>query len=272
MITEDVKHKFFYWVDEREAIREAKDLGDSKPWSVDPTFQTTYFCNVRREDDKVTRWIRDHYDMTPAHAAFNMVIARMVNKPESLEKLKWPWYDLRPDKWREVMSVPGSWGSAYIVSTNGRRMAKHEYVLGLLERARALLLPSTPATLPAPLSVAHRRLQAVPGLASFMAAQVIADLKNTDGHWLAEAVDWKEFAAPGPGSLRGLAWFHGQRITAKDFTDALASARRWGHNNGYGHLISDLCNQDLQNCFCEFDKYMRVSTGKGRSKRRYDGA
>ena len=30
-------------------------------------------------------------------------------------------------------------------------------------------------------------------------------------------------------------------------------------------------NQDLQNSLCEFDKYMRILNGTGRSKRSYNG-
>ena len=35
-------------------------------------------------------------------------------------------------------------------------------------------------------------------------------------------------------------------------------------------LIPELCNQDLQNCLCEYSKYMRVLNG-GRTKRNYQG-
>lgn len=269
------KATFAYWIHERRAIRKRKLRGEPKPWSVDPVFQNTYFCNVEREHDKVTEGIRrlwGDYDLTHDTdvAVPNMIMARMVNKIESLEEMGWPWNYFWPDMWKQVMSQKGAWGGAYIVSTNGRAMAKHIYIAGLLERLfEGFTLPSG-ANVPPTLSGAHTALQAVDGLGSFMAAQVVADLKNTKGHPLADAEDWHSFAAHGPGSLRGLSWFHDTKITPSKFTEALVSARQWV-NNMDSKLVSSICNQDLQNCFCEYDKYMRVSTGTGRSKRKYAG-
>ena len=54
---------FVYWVKERMAVLTNRMAFDNpKPWSDDPIFQSTYFCNVRREDDKVTRWIRMNWN------------------------------------------------------------------------------------------------------------------------------------------------------------------------------------------------------------------
>jgi hypothetical protein len=36
-------------------------------------------------------------------------------------------------------------------------------------------------------------------------------------------------------------------------------------------ILEFLCFQNLQNCFCEYDKFMRVTNGTGRSKRKYKG-
>jgi hypothetical protein len=245
-------------------------MGLPKPWSIDPVFQVTYFCNVDREHDKVTRWIRENYDHRVKEYVPNMILARMVNKPESLRAMGWPWVMFNRTRWEAIMSQPGVWGSAYIVSTNGRRMPKHEYIAGLLEQAWLHFTGPSAATLPGTLSGAHAAIQALQGMGSFMAAQVVADLKNTKGHPLTEAGDWWQWASHGPGSLRGLEWFHGERVTPSNFIGALVSARQWVHNID-STVINELCNQNLQNCFCEYDKYMRVSTGTGRSKRKYNG-
>lgn len=276
------KEKFVYWVQERDCVRVLKEGGLPPPWSIDPVFQTTYFCNVDREHDKVTRWIREQYDYLPdeyrvSMALPNMILARMVNKPESLHEMGWPfdkwrpWADALCDGFLDVMSKKGSWGSAYIVSTNGRAMPKHEYIAGLLEQAFKQFDGGVGAGVPLTLAGWHTAIQAMPGMGSFMAAQVVADLKNTEGHPLQEAEDWHSWASHGPGSLRGLTWFHEKKITPRSFTEALVSARRWCHTNGHGALVEQLCNQNLQNCFCEYDKYMRVSTGTGRSKRKFNG-
>lgn len=268
------KEKFVYYITERESIRLIKEGGMEPPWSADPVFQVTYFCNNDRENDKVTRYIRQRYDFygTPADSPeANMTMARLVNKPESLESLGWPWTWWHQDMWDKVMSKPGVWGSAYIVSTNGNPQPKHEYVAGLLQGVFERFKGPSGATPWVSLKDAHSALQGVRGLGSFMAAQVVADLKNTAGHPLQQAPDWSTFAAHGPGSLRGLSWFHGEKITPSKFSEALQSARAWVYNNGHTGLIEHLCNQNLQNCFCEYDKYMRVDTGTGRSKRKYNG-
>jgi hypothetical protein len=267
------KHKFIYFVKERDNIRFLKDeLGAPKPWSIDPVFQRTYFCNIDREQDRVTKWIRDVFiPEYMEHSAANMMMARFVNKPDSLLLLGWPWTYFAEPTWRYEMSQPGAWGSAYIVSTNGRAMPKHEYIAGLLEQAFEQLA-GWPGAGPQPtLASAHRHLQALQSMGAFMAAQVVADLKNTKGHPLQHAPDWNTWSSHGPGSLRGLEWFHGRRITPSTYQEAIASARAWVYNVD-STLLEALCNQNLQNCFCEYDKYMRVSSGTGRSKRRYNGS
>ena len=272
---EDLRYEFAYWIAERENVRDAKESGRPKPWSEDPVFQTTYFCNVDRENDKVTRWIRENHPHNCGNdiklAAWDLTLARMVNKVESLRKMGWP---LDPDEWNprfiREMSKPGAWGSAYIVSTNGRAQPKHEYIAGLLEQAFEQLYGPPATVLGGTLASAHTALQRVSGLGSFMAAQVVADLKNTKWHPLYTAMDWYTFSAYGPGSLRGLSHFHGRKVTPAKYPEAIASARQWVQST-YPGLIEGLCNQNLQNCFCEFDKYVRVATGTGRSKRKYNG-
>lgn len=117
-------------------------------------------------------------------------------------------------------------------------------------------------------------IKQIRGLGSFLAAQVVADLKNTKGHPLYGCSDWRAFSAPGPGSLRGLSWYFQDNITPAMFPDAIEKVMddlndAWQlHSEG---IITRMCMQDLQNCLCEFDKYCRVLTGSGRSKRRYDG-
>jgi hypothetical protein len=266
------KQTFVYWIEERIRVKERKERGQPKPWSDDPVFQTTYFCNADREDDKVTRWVRQNFKGSDGdHDVANYILARMVNKPDTLRDLGWPWNGFQPYLWEPVMSQPGAWGSAYIVSTNGRKQPKHEYIAGLLERAYTQFEGGVGAQVPPTLEGWHKAIQALPGMGSFMSAQVVADLKNTSGHPLASAEDWHYWASHGPGSLRGLSWFWEEKITPKMFMDALASARTWVYNSGHSGLIAHLCNQNLQNCFCEYDKYCRVSTGTGRSKRKYDG-
>jgi hypothetical protein len=121
---------------------------------------------------------------------------------------------------------------------------------------------------PRTLAAAHAFLMQLEGFGSFMAAQVVADLKNTEGHPLSFAPDWWNWSAPGPGSLRGLKWLGTPVIRGISYEEIIKELHYKVHELVYP---IHMCEQDLQNCLCEFDKYMRVQTGTGRSKRNYDG-
>ena len=106
------------------------------------------------------------------------------------------------------------------------------------------------------------------GLGSFLAAQVLADLKNMKGSAEYNAPDKMTFSAFGPGSLRGLGWFWSQRgpIKKHEYQELVMEAKEKVKDD-----IPDICMQDFQNCMCEFDKYMRIYYNTGKSKRKYDG-
>lgn len=276
--TVDVKDKLHYWITEREKVRVAKELGLPKPWSEDTTFQNTYFCNVRREDDVTTKGIRGMYsqDFDDPMFIYNIVFARMINYLPTLEWIGWiPQHhpnSLVDSLNERVRSAGKLWGNAYVVTTHGIAMPKVQYlcenVLGGVERASKAI---NAAAYTGTLAATHAALMQVEGLGSFMAAQIVADLKNTPYHHCADAKDWWTFAAPGPGSIKGMNWFFERPLTTGYshiiFSKCLKIIRDYIEEKG----IPKICNQDLQNCLCEFDKFMRVSTGVGRSKRRYPG-
>jgi hypothetical protein len=266
-----------YWINQREVIRYRKENGYPKPWSSDPVFQTTYFCNVRREDDRVTRWLRSNWLVDDMNYEFAMVLARLVNRPATLELIGYP-YDgqyldyileaVRNAASRCVQNATPFWGNAYVVTTHGQPIDKLSYLIGLLEGAHKVL----PLAGVAPTcSAYHAAFKTLEGFSDFMAAQIVADLKNTAFHPLANAPDWHSFVAPGPGSLRGMSWFFSRKVTTRGFQENIAEIRRVLEGMG-NKIIPTICNQDLQNCLCEFDKYMRVFSGTGRSKRKYPGA
>src|SRR5262245_44465925 len=108
------------------------------------------------------------------------------------------------------------------------------------------------------------------GFGSFMAAQVVADMKYVEP--LRSARDWWTFAAPGPGSERGLNRVLGRPVDAPwrdDDTWRTAFVRLHAaiapelERNGIGRL----CGQDLQNCLCEFHKYEKTRLGEGKTAR-----
>ena len=262
---------FRYWIRERESIRLNKEAGFPRPWTKDVILDKFRFCNVRREDDRVTRWIRKNWNHgTDKNLVLAMAIARTVNWPETLEEIGYP-FEWDPEHFINVIderfSVRGekTWSSAYIVSTNGHPVRKPVYI------ARTVLDPIAArcsgqgwAT---PLAALCAQLRAVDGVGSFIAGQIIADVKNTQYSPWWDASDWYTFVVPGPGSRRGLA-----RLLGKPAPYTL-SDKQFYDNFHVAQELADkefaLCAQDVQNCLCEFDKYMRVKLGEGTPRQIY---
>jgi len=270
------QEQMVYWITERETIRKVKEANLPKPWSTNPVMQETYFCNVNREDDRVTRWLRENwnYNLAPEFYDFAMIVARIFNLPTTLDILGQPvethiWLEHA----REVLedrkfNDERIWNGAYIISTNGKKIDKLTYCLGLLEKiALSPRITYNCSTL----AEAHKELMKLEGLASFLAGQVVADLKNSPGHPLQKAEDWNLFSAPGPGSLRGLEWFWEEKVTGRNYHEKIQDAYDLLNFELPESILSVLCMQNLQNCFCEYDKFMRVTNGTGRSKRKYKG-
>lgn len=277
----DHKESLVYWIRERYNILLRKERGEGKPWSTDPVFQSTYFCNVHRENDKVTRFIRDMYSPMVADEMFeyNIILSRFINLPKSLESLSY-CDSHQPNELQQVLEEWASagfqvWGGAYVITTHGMKMGKAEYLAhNVLEDVFSALESLRTACRGRSCAVAAKALQEIDGIGSFLAGQVVADLKNTVGHPLHTADDWWSFVVPGPGSLRGLSWFIFGRpdgpVTPGTFKDYFEVMRSYVDRN-WPVEVPTICNQDLQNCLCEYDKYMRVKTGTGRSKRKYNG-
>lgn len=274
---------FITFVMARESIRVKRERGDPAPWTKDPILGQYRFCNIRREDDKVTRWIRENWSAQWGHHRdlfFVMAVARLFNRIDTL-KLCMP---LRPKTgiFDPVMFRQGLehvrekhgqvFGAAYIISTNGKSGDKMDYVVNdvliPMWRDKQRFRPLEGDTL----AEAHEKLTHAYGMGSFMAAQVIADVKYTKGSALSKASDFRTWCAPGPGSLRGLNRMHGDgpvKTGIKDdyFRQCVNDLQKLVNRK----LSSDrpLCAQDVQNCLCEFDKYERARLGEGRPKQIY---
>lgn len=266
---------------EREKVRVAKENGKPRPWTKDPILGKYRFCNVHRENDRVTRWLRDVWYPTFASDPdvwFTAVVARLFNNPDTLEEIRpyiLPW---KPEKVRAILDARKNrrekvFNAAYIVSTNGVAMEKVQYiiykVLGLLWAERANMRPKVGDTL----GVYHDMLMQFDGLGSFIAAQVIADLKYVSKCPLSKAKDWYTFAASGPGSRRGL-----NRVMERDVNTpwrevawrvTLGQLRGEVNKRLQKADWGGLHAQDLQNCLCEFDKYERARLGEGTPKQIY---
>jgi hypothetical protein len=96
-LDEAQRHKaFFDFINERHVIYINKEAGADFPWTEDEILRKYSFCNVFRELDTVTKWIRSNWCepyMEHPNVPFAMAMARQINWPTTLDEIGFP------DKW-----------------------------------------------------------------------------------------------------------------------------------------------------------------------------
>lgn len=284
------------WIVEREATRIRKESGrplidhfqdttgngGKSVWTLDPIIGAYRFCNVRREDDKITRWIADNWRRPHADDPdlwFAMLVARFINWPDTLQELGYPvpW---NPSDFLQAMARRKAaklkcYTGAYMVRADREHADKAAYqehiVFTPMWEHRSALRPQPNDTL----NSYHTLLGQFHGLGSFMAAQIVADLKYTKmfAHEDPEyrCSDWWTFAASGPGSRRGLNRVLGRPVNSPWTEEAWRGAlgRLQVEINSMIGDIGPLHGQDIQSGLCEIDKYERVRLGEGRPRSKY---
>mmetsp|Transcript_27601 Transcript_27601/g.46684 ORF Transcript_27601/g.46684 Transcript_27601/m.46684 type:complete len:341 (+) Transcript_27601:92-1114(+) len=272
-----IEGELIHWVQERQSIYIKKEIKkEEKPWTTDPVLLNYRFCNVRRDNDRVTKWLFQKWyepNSSSPHLAFSACVARHFNWPDTLTDIGFP-HEWEPDKVRKILKHRRDvqkvkvYTGAYIVPPPSEKGAdKIDYSIdAVLTPLFEKLTCPTPGT---PLQDFWVTLQSFRGLGSFLAGQVVADLKYFG--CFKDSPDWDSFAPLGPGSIRGLNRFHQRPVKTmvKQRTGLveLQDIQRL--------LLAETGMQlpvhDVQNCMCEFDKYMRVKYEGGRLRARYSG-
>ena len=266
--------RLVYWIRERESIRLKKEAGEPKPWTDDEILQRYRFCNVKRMDDKVSQWLLknwyepffDHPNMLVACA-----LARFFNLPSTLESIGFPTeYNATriKQKLRALKKQGTIFNAAYMVRGNDGR----DKVSCVIDYSITPLFKNPIAINTQSMEKTWEQLVEQPGFGSFMAGQVVADLRwGLSGSWR----DKKRWAPVGPGSARGMNRLLGldpdtlmqqskfmlllRNLVQRDLRPSLPRS-----------ITRRLEMQDWQNCLCEYDKYCRC-IGGGRCKQTYPG-
>lgn len=259
---------YFHYVRERQLIHERRSAGLPAPWTTDRILQVHHFCNNRREDDRVTKELRKAVQAYTLHTAphyslpATYALARLFNLPSTVRLAlsaincghHWP----RVVKQHREAGYK-TFHTAYVVSTCGKVIDKVDYVAGVVENVQKLDVPT------ASLAEAFDSLRSVDGLGSFLAGQLVADLKND--RYLAEAHDWWTWSSMGPGSKKGLDILFGKGTSERNYEERMEMLR--------AALPEDIAAmkfhaQDLQNTLCEFSKYWGYITEAGGRRRLFN--
>ena len=271
-----MKHanKLISWMRERQRIYRRRESGQDPPWSKDPVFQSQRFCNVFRELDKVTCWVRaewrDPYTDHP-NLPFAMAMARSINLPETLEELGFP------ERWNrkaflKVMTRRREAGEKMVTSSH--LVAGGSGVGGVHMRLAltfdALDKLNGEWVHPESLRETFQALTQVYGIGPFTAYEIVTDLRHTN--WLGEATDIHTWCNIGQGSRRGLNRVYGRPLTVKvpeaqamaEVQDLVQRCRR--ELTKEDPMFKSLEMRDIEHTLCEIDKFLRVKSGCGTSK------
>lgn len=267
----DPFERLVYWIKERESIRLKKEAGQPKPWTDDEILQKYRFCNVRRMDDRVSKWLVENwYVRNHPNAVTAVALARFINLPATLEHIPFPrrWNPSKVIKLLNEHRANGNsiFNSAYMVRGNDGVDKIESVVRYNVCPLHSLRHKIDPESMEATCNV----LLTSYGIANFMAGQIGADLRwIIDGEW----EDKTSWAPKGPGSQRGMNLLHCRRMRAPlpqaQFLDELRDLMAKLQSLLDPSITNRLEAIDYQNCLCEFSKYEKALWGIGKPKRRY---
>lgn len=269
--------RLIYWIMERDMIRSKKENNEPKPWTDDQILQTYKFCNIRRMDDRVSQWLlnkfyqEDHRNIVVAAA-----IARHFNLPSCLQLIEHCIFLNSEPDWKQIKIIvrahKGKGNSIFNGAYMVRGIGTTDKTEMVIDKVCRPLYDKPPLIERDSMEASVNALLPYWGFSSFMAGQVVADLRHVmTGPWR----DRRIWAPLGPGSQRGLNRLYGFVATAhqtqEEFRGMLDDTIRDLPNHLPLSIIKRMEAIDYQNCLCEFDKYSRTLSGEGRPKQKYPG-
>jgi hypothetical protein len=269
-----------YWhlAAERQRIFFRRVDGDEAPWTDDPILREYKFCNAYRASDRVSQYmIRDviyaDNEYTAEDQILRIVLFRLFSKPESWELLREAFGDITcgtfdAESYGAVLDQAFAAGrklytGAFILCAtrafgHERKHRNHLALLELMLRPNGLPLAVSRAR---SLRDLYESLARYPLIGPFMAYQLAIDINYSELCDFSET----EYSVAGPGARRGIAkcfadtngWDDTRLIAWMTDRQADEFARlRIDFPSLYGRRLQAI---DIQNLFCELDKYARVA-------------
>ena len=269
------------YLNEREWMRiKREELKQPPPWTEDEILANFRFTNIHREDDKVSRQLLGHMDLTAPLPIilFNAVLFRSFNSVVGFEACggwttEWD-RDATLVRANEAYENGASmFGNAYLITNSLTKGApKHVYFINLMEdiwndrETLVELIQSCNS-----LQETMQLFTGYPGYAEFLGYELALDMEMVG--ILINPKDKHTWANPGPGARRGLNYVHGRDKNYKqptsDFLDEMKVLYEEAEYFLEPHI--DLDHFDMrciENGLCETGKYYSVLQ-TGRAKRRY---
>ena len=209
---------FYRTAYDRHAIYIRRLVGFPKPWSQEPIFQNSRFCNVFRRIDVTTDWIVQTLDPNDTYLWAMLVVCRFISRIDCLTDIREAggFYSETPIpdrlklirramKQRMLDGLPVNTASFITHPPKGAwGPTKADYIYNLIE---AMIDNDVGRELEynGPKSLRHfcEELCEYEGVGSFMAFQYCVDWSYYP-QYLMNATDEMTWTAKGPGSVRGL--------------------------------------------------------------------
>ena len=283
-----------YWrfAAERQQLFIRRVFGLPPPWTEDRILRRYRFTNAYRASDRVSQYLIQHIlyegDQTPSEIFFRAMLFKLFNRIETWQALASQFSQpaaatYKPDEYARVMDDLFDrqlqvYSGAYIVpSPKLGHPRKHRNHLHLLDRMLLDEVPSRIASAES-LEAVYKILKQYPSIGPFLAFQFAIDLNYS------AMLDFSEmdFVVAGPGARSGIrrCFADTSGLSDADVIRAVSDLRE-DEFARQGIDFPDLWGRplqliDLQNLFCEVDKYSRVvhpaspgSSNRTRIKQKY---
>lgn len=280
---DNLLYEFWAFACERQNIFYNRYSGKAQPYTDDVVMQEYKFCNAYRVLDRVSQYLLsaviyngknyNYKDMT-----FRIILFRLFNLPSTWDSLVKEYGDITLNKFdfnkfskflHNIKQKGSIYNNAYISCANKAYGydAKHDNHLALLNKMFVQDKLHDKLQQCTTFEQAFTLIKSYPLIGNFMAYQLTTDLNYSDFYnW-----DNNSFTVVGPGSKRGINKVFGkvkdyEKVIFQTHANQQADLQRFGLNFKYlkNHKLETI---DIQNLFCEFDKYCRVAKPELKSNR-----
>lgn len=283
---QEIYDLYWYFANERQNIFIKKLNGDTPPWTNDPILKTYKFCNSYRVNDRVSQYLLKNViyngkTYKDEDMLFRIILFKLFNKESTWELLIKEFKDITLSTFdmKEYSKVLTNainnnikiYNDAYISCATKAfgYDRKHDNHLALLNKMFIIDKVQDKILKCTNMEQAFKIIKSYPLIGNFMAYQLITDINYSN------IVDWKEdeFTVAGPGSLRGIkkCFIDKGNLSNEDIIKYMYNHQEeeFKRLNLDFKTIGNRKLQliDIQNIFCELDKYCREKVPSLKSNR-----